>query len=119
MDRISSCAMSSSSEMGTVLSVPSGVANLSAIARSRVGSVWRGSLRELKSQEGIRVKEKQLSYYIFITSTISSSQLSKLQCNTLMDDNQGKTLRRRLSQFILFWVRCRVVVDKFYVSVDE
>src|SRR4051812_5542808 len=32
MDRISSCATSSSSETRTVLSVPSGVANLSAIA---------------------------------------------------------------------------------------
>ena len=31
-----------------------------------------------------------------------------------MADKQGKTLRHRLSQFILFWVRCHVAWTSFF-----
>src|SRR2546430_8389812 len=43
---------------------------------------------------------------------------SKLRLNAPMANKQGKTSLCP-SQFILSWVRCRVAVDKFYVSVDE
>src|SRR3954466_4507478 len=34
-----------------------------------------------------------------------------------MADKQGKTIRHRLSQFILVWVRCHVAVDKYFLCL--
>src|SRR4051812_33945946 len=94
---------------------PSRVANLSAIAFHRhAEALIRDWNLKRHNSEG-----EEFLFILFIKFTITPSQLSKLQLNAPMADKQGKTLRHRLSQFILVWVRCHVGIDKYFVSIDE
>src|SRR4051812_10369802 len=82
MDRISSCAMSSYSKTRTVLSIPSRVANLSAIARS-TRARWKLFLWGDWNLKRHRDEGKRNFYLFFIKITIAPSRLSKLQLQLL------------------------------------
>src|SRR4051812_41574379 len=112
MERMSSCAMSIFSETRTVLSVPSGVANLSAIRRTSLRSSSLGSLGG-ESEGNCNYKRHKVGRKLYIIlynkyNTISPSQLSKLQWLT----NMKWQFVLLPSQFILTRV-FRVAVDKF------
>src|SRR4051812_35480783 len=87
MDRISSCATNSSSKMRTVLSVPSGVVNLSAMTFLSARSFCLG----IGISSDTTVKRKRNSYIIVYKKyNLSLMALEITMLFTSMVDKHGK-----------------------------
>src|SRR4051812_2004261 len=96
MDRISSCATSKSSDMRTSLSVPSGVANLSAMEPQRK----RENETEKKKRKKSRGEDCNLYCFFSIIKLQRSLTSLKVTMISTSADKQGRT-GSSSSQFIL------------------
>src|SRR3954466_15895095 len=108
MDRISSCATSSSSKMRISLLIPSRVANLSAMEKY------------MYNKENKRGVEGNSNLYCFLSIIEVQRSLTSLggYNNFHCGRQTGKNWLQLLPDYFI-WVRCRVAVDFDDLSVDQ